>query len=58
MYRRIGLSQAKSERERLGRLMLEMTHALFLCIIEESPSRPRRSFRDLQALCVTLLEQK
>ena len=58
MYRRIGLPQNKNERERLGRLMLEMTHALFLCIVEESPGQARRSSRDLQALCVTLLEQK
>ena len=57
MFKRVGLSQGKSERERRGRLMLEMTHALFLSIVEQSTARAGRSLRDLKALGVALLEQ-
>jgi len=58
MYKRVGLTQGKAERQRRARLMLEMTHALFLSIIEQSPKRAGRSFEDLKALGVNLLEQK
>jgi AcrR family transcriptional regulator len=57
MYRRIGLDHKKSERERRGQLMLEMTHALFLSIIEQSPAKAGRSYEDLKRFCTTLLEQ-
>ena len=52
------LKPSKAERERRGRLMLEMTHALFLSIVEQSPARANRSLRDLKALGTTLLEQE
>jgi len=58
MFKRLGIAQGKSELERRGRLMLEMSHALFLSIVEQSPARANRSLRDLKALGTTLLEQK
>ena len=57
MFQRIGLTQGKSERERRARLLLELIHALFLSIVEQSPARGKRSYRDVVALGVTLLEQ-
>ena len=57
MFQRIGLTHRKSERERRGRLMLELTHALFITIVEQSGARAARSVSDLKALGVTLLEQ-
>ena len=57
MFRRMRLPQGKAERERRGRLMLEMSHALFLSIVEQAPARANRSLRDLKALGVTLLNQ-
>ena len=57
MYRRIGLHHGRSELERRGRLMLELVHALFLSIVEQSPARARRSFRDVKVLGVSLLAQ-
>ncbi len=58
MFRRIGLTQGKAELERRARLWLEMTHALFLSIVEQPRLRARRSSADLKALCCTLLQRK
>ena len=58
MFRRIGLTQGKAELERRARLWLEMTHALFLSIVEQPKLRARRSSADLKALCCTLLQRK
>lgn len=55
MFRRLGLPQGKAERDRLGRLMLELVHALFLSVVEQPPVRARRSLQDVKALGVTLL---
>ncbi len=55
MFRRLGLSHSKAERERRGRLMLEMLHALFVSIVEQSGTRAARSLADLKALGLTLL---
>jgi AcrR family transcriptional regulator len=57
MFRRLGLAGSKPERERRARLMLEMTHALFLSIVEQAPARASRSLNDLKALGVALLAQ-
>ncbi len=55
-FSRLGLSDSKAERERVARLWLEMTHALFVSISTQSGSRARRSRADLSRLCLTLLE--
>ena len=57
MFRRLGLRQQKTELLRRARLMLEMTHALFITIVEQSGARAARSLADLKALGVTLLQQ-
>ncbi len=57
MFQRLGLPQSKAERERRGRLMLEMTHALFISIVEQSGPRAARSLADLKALGLTLLSR-
>jgi AcrR family transcriptional regulator len=55
MFKRIGLSQGKSELQRRGRLWLEMSHALLLSIIEQPATKSKRSFADLVSLSNTLL---
>lgn len=57
MFHRLGLEHRKNERERRGRLMLELTHALFITIVEQSGARAARSTADLKALGVALLKQ-
>ncbi|MEE4192198.1 MAG: TetR/AcrR family transcriptional regulator [Halieaceae bacterium] len=57
MFQRLGLPQGKAERERRGRLMLEMTHALFITIVEQTGPRAARSLADLKALGTTLLDR-
>ncbi len=57
MFQRLGIPQGKAERERRGRLMLEMTHALFISIVEQSGARAARSLADLKALGLTLLSR-
>jgi AcrR family transcriptional regulator len=57
MFRRLGLKHRKSELERRGRLMLEMIHALFITIVEQTGVRASRSLADLKALGIALLEQ-
>ncbi len=57
MFRRLGLTQRKSELERRARLMLELTHALFITIVEQTGARASRSFDDLKRMGLSLLEQ-
>ena len=58
MFHRLGMTQSKPERERRGRLMLEMTHALFISIVEQTGARAARSLADLKALGVLLLDRE
>ncbi|MEM0955011.1 MAG: TetR/AcrR family transcriptional regulator [Pseudomonadota bacterium] len=57
MFQRIGLKHSKLERRRRARLILEMTHALFLTVVEQTPAQAKRSFEDVKSLGVTLLER-
>ena len=56
MFARIGLSSGKTERERVARLWLEMTHAMLLSIVEQRGSRAGKSRADLVNVCRALLE--
>ncbi len=56
MFVRIGLSSGKTERERVARLWLEMTHAMLLSIVEQRGSRAGKSRADLVNVCRALLE--
>ncbi|MCZ6829020.1 MAG: TetR/AcrR family transcriptional regulator [Gammaproteobacteria bacterium] len=55
MFARIGLSSGKTERERLARLWLEMTHSMLLSIVEQAGGRASKSRADLVNLCQALL---
>jgi AcrR family transcriptional regulator len=57
MFRRLGLSQSKSELQRRGRLWLEISHALLLSMSEQSKTAAKCSFADLVMLSSALLEQ-
>ncbi|MEP5766059.1 MAG: TetR/AcrR family transcriptional regulator [Halieaceae bacterium] len=57
MFRRLGLAHSRGELERRARMCLEMTHALLLSITEQTSTKAKRSAADLQALCLTLLNQ-
>ena len=55
--RRMGFKQRKSELKRIGRLWLEMTHALMLSIAEQKPARAGASTADLHWVALQLLEK-
>ncbi len=57
LFRRLGLSQPDGELQRRSRLWLEMTHAVFVTITEQSGKQARNSFEDLVALATTLLQR-
>jgi len=57
MYQRIGLPHSKLERRRRARVMLEMVHALFLTVVEQTPAQSKRTFEDVKALGVALLRR-
>ncbi len=57
MFKRVGLSHSKLERRRRARLMLEMVHALFLTVVEQTPAQSKRSFQDVQALGLAILQR-
>ena len=52
---RLGFTQRKAELRRIGRLWLELTHALFLTIALQSGKRASASFADLNGLACSLL---
>lgn len=55
MYKRLGFTQAMDELDRIGRLYLEMSHALLLTVVDQNPDRSADSLKDLKHLCVCLL---
>ncbi|MCX2979731.1 TetR/AcrR family transcriptional regulator [Halieaceae bacterium IMCC14734] len=55
MFARLGISGGQQEHQRRARLWLEMTHALLLSIVLQTPSQARKSQTDLKRLGVTLL---
>jgi AcrR family transcriptional regulator len=55
MFARLGVSGGLQERQRRARLWLEMTHALLLSIVLQTPARARKSQADLTRLAATLL---
>jgi AcrR family transcriptional regulator len=57
LLRRMGFEQRKSELNRIGRLWLEMTHALMLSIAEQKPAKARASTADLHWVAYQLLEK-
>ena len=57
MFTRIGLDISQTERGRLARLWLEMTHALLLTIVEQRGIRSSKSRADLVHVCEALLSK-
>ena len=57
MFTRIGLDVSQTEKERLARLWLEMTHALLLSIVEQRGIRSSKSRADLVHVCEALLSR-
>ncbi|MDK2776765.1 MAG: TetR/AcrR family transcriptional regulator [Pseudomonadota bacterium] len=55
VFRRAGINRHIRERERLGRLYLEMTHAAFLVIVNQKGERSRKTLADLKLMLSTLL---
>lgn len=55
MFARLGVGGSKQEHQRRALLWLEMTHALLLCVVEQSAARARKSQADLVRLSATLL---
>jgi AcrR family transcriptional regulator len=55
VFKRLGLQRHISERERLARFYLEMTHSLFLVLINQNGERARRTLGDLKLMVYTLL---
>lgn len=56
MYQRLGFTQSMAELGRIGRLHLELGHALLLTVVDQSEVRGLKSLQDLKFLCVSLLQ--
>lgn len=50
IYKRLGLTSSDDELDRIGRLMLEMSHALFLVIVNQNKQRSQRTLVDLKTM--------
>ncbi len=57
IFRRMGIRRHLKERERIARLYLETTHAVFLVVVNQQGERARRTLADLKLIIVSLLEQ-
>ncbi|MBE9548395.1 MAG: TetR/AcrR family transcriptional regulator [Proteobacteria bacterium] len=58
VFKRLGLKASNDELDRVGRLMLEMSHALLLVIVNQNKTRSVRTLEDLKTmLCEYLSKQ-
>ncbi len=57
VFKRLGLQRHQSERERIARFYLEMTHSLFLVLINQTGERAKRTLADLKLMAYTLMAQ-
>lgn len=55
IFKRIGIQRHLKERERLARLYLEMTHSIFLVVVNQKGDRAKRTLADLHMMVCTLL---
>jgi AcrR family transcriptional regulator len=55
LFKRIGIQRHLKERERLARLYLEMTHSIFLVVVNQKGDRAKRTLADLRMMVCTLL---
>ncbi|WP_417598870.1 TetR/AcrR family transcriptional regulator [Oceanospirillum sp.] len=55
VFRRMGIRLHIRERERLGRLYLEVTHSVFLVVVNQKGDRAKRTLADLEFMLNALL---
>ncbi len=55
VFKRLGIKSQLKERQRLAELYLEMTHSLFLTMVDMQGERLKRSMNDLNLMVRTLL---
>ncbi|MCV6611190.1 MAG: TetR/AcrR family transcriptional regulator [Amphritea sp.] len=57
VFKRMGINRHLKERERLGRLYLEVTHSVMLVVVNQKGERAKRTLADLQMIICNLLSQ-
>ncbi len=57
IFKRMGIQRQLKERQRLAELYLEMTHSLFIIMVEMQGERLKRSLSDLSLMVCTLLKR-
>jgi len=55
IFKRIGMTKQQKERERIARVYLETTHAVFITITHQQGERSKRTLQDLNFMVVSLL---
>ena len=55
VFKRMGIPHHLKERERLARVYLETTHAMFLVVVNQKGERAKRTLNDLSLMIKTLL---
>ncbi|WP_084645273.1 TetR/AcrR family transcriptional regulator [Oceanobacter kriegii] len=48
VFKRLGINRHVKERERIGRFVLEVSHAVYLVIVNQNPNRAARTLEDLR----------
>ncbi|WP_221796382.1 TetR/AcrR family transcriptional regulator [Oceanobacter mangrovi] len=57
LFKRIGINRHIKERERIGRFVLEVSHAVYLVIVNQNPNRASRTLEDLRFMLVNVLQR-
>ncbi|MAC48617.1 MAG: TetR family transcriptional regulator [Oceanospirillum sp.] len=57
LFKRMGIKRHLKERERLGRVYLEVSHSTFLVVVNQKGERARRTLADLKFMLYSLLER-
>lgn len=56
ILKRLGFKGTENELNRLGRIFLELSHALLIVIVEQRQIRAKRTLADLKRMIMTLFE--
>ncbi|WP_241235106.1 TetR/AcrR family transcriptional regulator [Amphritea opalescens] len=57
VFKRMGINRHLKERQRLGRLYLEVTHSVMLVVVNQKGERAKRTLADLNMIICNLLRQ-
>ncbi|MDO6563389.1 TetR/AcrR family transcriptional regulator [Amphritea sp. 1_MG-2023] len=57
VFKRMGINKHLKERQRLGRLYLEVTHSVMLVVVNQKGQRAKRTLADLNMIICNLLGQ-